>query len=203
MENVMQDFEKKVFDSLNKGYINLTRFGETKLVSDEGKIKVKDKEEFVEDFRLFLSSFNYMGMDDVVAKHFVHCILANKPQSCLMFVQYITLLAVAIKEENIPTDARSQASFDFLTSDISSLENIVVSNISKETQEVIKTLMLDVVGSTHRTIFQSFIRTLSLSAKKLIKEEKIDRIITKEEDYPIKAFFTVFSNNDDVYFPFI
>lgn len=62
--------------------------------------------------------------------------------------------------------------------------------------------MLDVVGSTHRTIFQSFIRTLSLSAKKLIKEEKIDRIVTKEEDYPIKAFFTVFAD-EDAYFPFI
>ena len=85
MENVMQDFEKKVFDSINRGYINLTRFGETKIASDVDNIKTKDKEEFIEDFRLFLSSFNYMGMDDVVAKHFVHCILANKPKSCPSF----------------------------------------------------------------------------------------------------------------------
>jgi hypothetical protein len=62
--------------------------------------------------------------------------------------------------------------------------------------------MLQVVCSTHRTIFQSFIRTLSLSAKKLINEEKIDRIVTKKEDYPIKVFFIAFSN-ENVYFPFI
>lgn len=202
MENAMQDFEKKVFDSINRGYINLTRFGESKIASDVDNIKTKGKEEFIEDFRLFLSSFNYMGMDDVVAKHFVHCILANKPKSCLVFVQYITLLAVAIKEEDIYSDARSKASIDFLSSNVSSLESVVAGNIPKEKKEIIKSLMLDVAGSTHRTIFQSFIRTLSLSAKKLINENKIERIVKSEEDYPIKTFFTVFAD-EDAYFPFI
>lgn len=198
----MQNFEKKVFDSINRGYINLTRFSDTNLTGDVEKISSKEEEIFLEDFRLFLGSFNYMGMDDVVAKHFVHCILANKPESCLIFIQYMTLLAVAVKESNLVTDDRSKASIEFLSSDIAKLENLIVDNMPKEKQEIIKSLMLKVVCSTHRTIFQSFIRTLSLSAKKLINEDKIDRIVVREKDFPIKIFFNAFSN-EDVYFPFI
>ena len=53
----MQNFEKKVFDSINRGYINLTRFSDTNLTGDVEKISSKEEEIFLENFRLFLGFF--------------------------------------------------------------------------------------------------------------------------------------------------
>jgi hypothetical protein len=143
-----------------------------------------------------------MGMDEVVAKHLVHCIFAHQPKYCLVFIQYITLLAIKLKEDNITTDARSQASIDFLISDIAVLKLDILNDLSETKKEIIKDLMLKAMSSTHRTIFQSFIRTLSLSSKKLINEDKIGRIVVSQEYEPIEVFFKAFSK-EDVYFPFI
>lgn len=134
----MEEVEKKIFDSINRGYLNLVNFNDTKITNNITRLKNKDENDFLEDFRVFMNSFNYMGMDEVVAKHLVHCIFAHQPKYCLIFVQYITLLAVKLKEENLTTDARSQASIDFLVSDISVLESEILNDLPENKKEINK-----------------------------------------------------------------
>lgn len=198
----MQEFKEKIFNNLNIGYIEFIDFMEHKVIHGSGYISEREKSDFYNNFRLLMSSFNYMGQDEVVADIFINTMVANKPESFYIFAQCITLLGVSIKESGIETDMRSQASLDFLSSDIALLKDEIldIDIVAKESE--IKELMLKAGLMTHNTIFQSFIRTLTIVGKKVINGENKESLILYQNNKSLESFFNTLTK-EDLYLPYI
>jgi hypothetical protein len=161
------------------------------------EISHREKEAFFEYINSFMRSFNYMGQDDIVAKHFIDCLNSNASVVTVDFVSYIVILAREVKNSGYSPDARSEASIKFLKEHVADIDidasGVVDNKVSRK-------LMFIAMMKTHPTIFQSMMRVLSIMARHVNQNDNF--VPSDKKHQCVVDFFNKFIEYDN-YFPFI